>query len=318
VMSTHVKNQQELAEGRAKKLKQIEQDFSDGTISTQCTEASRNDPQVPRCYCYTTTNKVNPAHANSAACGGNSGLYSSKSLNSPSYSPKVCVDINFKVDPLCNCNKARSSNGQNGCLKASAGLDVRGLNPGVFRMLNTGAGPANDLFSGRASGADISVGGQTNAARIMQAAHSLMSKSGPNSLVEAKKHSDKLEGSLLASTSRMSYPGSSSAPAALPTNPKGAAAALESELDEDESPEAAVSRTSQSGTVANDTPEFGLTEEQLAAQESEIAEVMQQDIDMGENDIHSAPKTNIFEILSNRYKRRIPKISEEESKESGK
>ena len=50
--------------------------------------------------------------------------------------------------------------------------------------------------------------------------------------------------------------------------------------------------------ATEEEPEFGMTSEQAAEQEIEIAEVMGQEIDTGNSDINSGSKTNIFEVLS--------------------
>lgn len=48
--------------------------------------------------------------------------------------------------------------------------------------------------------------------------------------------------------------------------------------------------------------EFGLTPSEAAIQEEQVAEVLNQDMDLGNNDI-SGSSTNLFEVLSHRYQR---------------
>ncbi len=90
-------------------------------------------------------------------------------------------------------------------------------------------------------------------------------------------------------------------------NPKDAVKALEKEVQDDGTPDVGVAgvggAVSPGDSPAEAQPEFGMTEEQLAAQETEIAEVMGKEIDMGNNDINSGSNTNIFDVLSNRYQR---------------
>jgi hypothetical protein len=155
----------------------------------------------------------------------------------------------------------------------------------------------------------------SNAAKIRTAAKDLINKTDPSALKQAEKMMTGMQNSLIAGTSGMTMGGTS----ALPTNPKEAIKALEEEVKKDNTPE--VTKTGGSGesgpvsSPVEEQPEFGLTEDQQAAQESEIAEVMSQEMDMGNNDINSGENTNLFDVLSNRYKRSgMRRLFDEEGK----
>jgi hypothetical protein len=97
--------------------------------------------------------------------------------------------------------------------------------------------------------------------------------------------------------------GSSSA--TLPSNAKDAARMLEKEL----TPPGPTAVTGNQGTIATPAgsedkmPEFGLSLDQEAKQEAQVAEVMGKNLDYGGTDINNTPKANIFEVLTNRYQR---------------
>jgi hypothetical protein len=91
----------------------------------------------------------------------------------------------------------------------------------------------------------------------------------------------------------------------LPSNPGEAAAMLEKEIKVD-GPQGIGRGDSIAVPAGGDEKkdvEFGLTTDDLAAQDGQLAEVMGQDLDYGQSDVTGSAKTNIFEVLSNRYKR---------------
>jgi hypothetical protein len=50
-------------------------------------------------------------------------------------------------------------------------------------------------------------------------------------------------------------------------------------------------------------PDFGMSDDQAAQQEAQVAEVMGKNLDYGGTDINNSSKANIFEVLTNRYQR---------------
>ena len=316
-MSHHMKEQKKISEARAAKLREMKQQFESANGLMFCKSEDRDDPSKPKCYCFTSDNKPNPARSNSKICDTDFVGMDVKSQNNVS-SIKTCVDESYNFDPKCSCKTKKTSNGSNSCLKVSSAINFKGFNPGSFRMLSAGAGPGNDLLNGNmSSGSMDSAANEANAAKIRAAAEDLVKKVAPNELSNSKKLANQMQASLLATTSGLSMGGLGSAKS-LPSNPKDAIQSLEKEFKEETAPEVTKSgggvATTPSST-AEEQPEFGLTEEQLAAQESEIAEVMGQEMDMGNNDINSGEKTNLFDVLSNRYKRSgMRRLFDEEGK----
>ena len=306
VMSWQMDKQQKLSEERAKKLREIKVSFESASGIINCTPADRDDPGKPKCYCFTSDNKFNPARSSSKICSTKFAAlkYDVNKLNTSNV--KVCVDQNFGVDPSCSCRNRKGSDGKNTCMKTTAGFNTAGFSPGTFKMISTGAGPANDLFNGVYSGADITDSGTINAARIKKAADDMLAKTDPKGAAAVNKMAKDLERSLLATAGGYSMASSASRP--IPMNPKAAAEELKKEIEEnkgeiDVTTAGKVESGGGSDTPAEEMPEFGMTEDMANAQETEIAEVMSQNLDMGGSDINTGSSTNIFEVLSNRYQR---------------
>jgi hypothetical protein len=220
-------------------------------------------------------------------------------------SPKVCVDQNFGVDKSCSCRQRKGPDGKNTCMKVNSNFNVAGMNPGTFRMIGSAVGPANDIMNGNASVGSLDAGAiGSNAARIKAIADQSLGKNKA-----ASKHAKALEKSLLNATRGLQVGGAGFSQGASLTGmtPKQASAALAKELEkkEDEGVQKAGLSSGVAGaqTPVEEQPEFGLTEEQLAAQETEVAEVLSKDMDLGNNDINNSSSTNIFDVLSNRYQR---------------
>jgi hypothetical protein len=308
IMTHHMAKQQKLSEARAEKLDQMSSEFNAGAGLMYCKPEERNDPSKPRCYCFTEDNKKNPARAKSKICNTEYANFDKNRPQNYGGNSKVCVDENYQVDQACSCRNRKGSDGKNACLKSTAGIDFKGINPGVFRMLSAGAGPANDLFGGNTAVGNMDTGSMSaNAAKIRNAAEDLAKKAGPTALKDSKKLGKGMESSLLASTSGLRMSGLGGGSASLPSSPKEAAAELTKELAKEEAPVVNAAGMS-GGAGAGQAPaepelEFGMTEEQLAEQESEIAEVMNENLDMGNSDINNSSDTNLFDVLSNRYKR---------------
>lgn len=308
IMTSHMGKQAKLSTERAKKLREMKEEFNHQAGLLTCTDKDRNDPAKPSCYCYTPDNKRNSARANSKICNlAYTGISGNGDYLGGSDSPKVCVDQSFGIDASCSCRNRKGADGKNTCLKAGAGFSTSGFNPGSFSMLSAGMAPANDLFNGNTSGADITDGAGINAARIQKAADDLLAKNDPKAAKDASKIEPGLEKELMGPSQgmTMSNLGNNSS---LPMSPQAAAAALEKELEKtDDTP---VVQTAGGGGAVAPVPgpgeeqlEFGMTDEQFAIQETEVAEAMKQNLDYGGNDINNGSDTNIFEVLTNRYQR---------------
>lgn len=309
IMTGHMAKQQKVSKERAELLRKMKSEFeTQGGIAT-CSSADRTDPGKPVCYCFTSDNKPNPSTMNNKVCSMK--LVGLNNNNNPqNNSPKVCVDQNMAADVNCSCRK------NNSCLKVPTSFKMSGFTPGTFKMLSSATMGANDLLNGNTDVGSMDAGAiGANAARLKEIADKEIAKDP-----KAKKNSNNLAQSLMASTPGLAPAGAgfSSGSSPMPSSPAAAAAALDKEIQGAE--EVKVNTAGAGGptaapTAVEEQPEFGLTDDQLAAQETEIAEVMKQDIDMGNSDINNGSKTNIFDVLSNRYQRSgMRRLFDEEGK----
>jgi hypothetical protein len=91
----------------------------------------------------------------------------------------------------------------------------------------------------------------------------------------------------------------------IPKNPKEAARMLEKEL----SPTTPTAVSGNQGTIVtpdgseDKVPEFGLSETQREDQKAQVSELMKNEFDYRGNEINDSSKSNIFEVLSNRYQK---------------
>lgn len=304
IMTAHMSRQERISKERAELLRNLKAEFNSQIGIATCTSTDRNDPAKPNCYCFNSDNRLNPARSNSRIC--NMEFMKLKfDLQGLANSPKVCVDQNFGVDKSCSCRQRKGPDGKNTCMKVNSNFNVAGMNPGTFRMIGSAVGPANDIMNGNASVGSLDAGAiGSNAARIKAIADQSLGKNKA-----ASKHAKALEKSLLNATRGLQVGGAGFSQGASLTGmtPKQASAALAKELEkkEDEGVQKAGLSSGVAGaqTPVEEQPEFGLTEEQLAAQETEVAEVLSKDMDLGNNDINNSSSTNIFDVLSNRYQR---------------
>ncbi len=269
-----------------------------------CKSEDRDNPGKPNCYCYTPENQRNPNRYNSQVCSrlwGGANVNFKKASNYSS-NQKVCMTKTYNPDPLCSCKKTAS------CLKSSVGK-MQGISAGTFTMLNSGLGPLNSMTSGDA---DLGQLGRSNpggtAIRMLNALDKLVASK------PMEKHKALIDKGVKELTTSMNQAAAqipqqslgSSGGSALPTSAKDAARMLEKELAP---PATATAVDGNQGTIATPTgseekmPEFGLSEDQAALQESQVAEVMDKNLDYGGTDINNAPSANIFEVLTNRYQR---------------
>ena len=298
IMTDHMAKTAKAADDRAKKLMEIKAGFESHAGLFQCKEEDRTNTNKPECYCYTSDNTPNPARARSKICANAYAAYAKNNfnyLNVPEISG--CLASNGNVDGACKCRQTRS------CMKMS-GFDMKGMSPGTFRMLNGAMAPVNDLITGNSTGAQITSGAGTNAARIKKAQEDLLKKTDPNLAREIASLQTKMEKDLANTGSGLTM-GSNADSSPIPMNPQQAAAELEKELKKTNEDLSIAGGAGGSIAIPSGLPEpeFGLSEEGLAIQESQVAEVMKEDLDYGNNDIHGGSSVNIFEALSQRYQR---------------
>lgn len=303
MMSQHAGKQAEASTKRAELLRKMKDEFStaSGAIFS-CKSEDRNDPAKPNCYCYTSENAKNSNRSNSQIC---QKLWAGINTTAGNYSTlatsnKVCVNQNQQADATCACRAS------NTCMKVKLN-GVSGLGMGSMSVLGGAIAPLNKVMDGTIDGANIDGASLANNAAKVNALNKQLEKNPIIANAKNSKAALQLQkrlqsgGASLPSGSLFGGSGSSS----MPSNPGQAATMLEKELKDATAP------TVGGGDLADFTPaaapeealEFGLTGDQLAAQESQIAEVMKEDLDYGGNDINQGSKTNIFEVLSNRYQR---------------
>lgn len=306
IMRGHAASQQSASKKRAELLRKMKEEFaSAGGAVYACASEDRNDPGKPTCYCYTADNQRNPNRTSSTIC---QNLWTGKNLSATDYntlaktSGKVCINSQNQADATCSCRT------NNSCMKVKVN-GISGINPGSMSMLSSSLDPLNKIANGSVDAADIDEASLENQAAKLNAAKNALDKSKGLEDFAKKKDKEALEiqnalNSAGAGLNPNSILGSSGS--GMPSNPGQAALALEKELDEAQAPTVGDKGTIGGGGDAapmNENLEFGLNQDQLAAQESQVAEVMKENLDFGGNDINPGSTTNLFEVLSNRYQR---------------
>ena len=303
LMSRHAASQAKASENRAKHLRKMQDDFitASGSINA-CKSADRNDPGKPQCYCYTPENTRNPNRTNSSVCNAlfNGSMADSGNYYQDGSGDRICVTNTNQADPACACKKTKS------CMKVNLS-GIKGLNMGTMSMLGQAVSPLNSLMNGgSAASVDAGLSGSL-AANLNKLQKQLEANPALKDFAKTKEKNSK---GLLQELTKASasIPSSSllgsSGGAGMPSNAGEAARMLEKELEPQVPTK--VGGTETAAVPSNDSApnfEFGLTEDQLAAQGDQLAEVMKADLEYGANDINQGSKTNIFEVLSNRYQR---------------
>jgi hypothetical protein len=305
MMANHAGSQAEASTKRAELLRKMRDEFvsASGAIYS-CKSEDRNDPAKPNCYCYTSENQRNTSRGNSQIC---QKLWAGINTKASSYtaanqSAKVCVNQNRQADTTCACKQT------NTCMKVSLS-GVKGLDLGTNNMLNGAIAPLNGIANGSIDAANLNGASLASQAAKLSAIGKELEKN--KALDGVKKIKDKASLQIkkdlekgaagMSSNNMLGSSGSSG----MPSNPGEAARMLDKEISEQAPTGVSGSDTIATGNeAAPEQPlEFGMTGDQLAAQEGQIAEVMKQDMDFGGNDINQGSTTNIFEVLSNRYQR---------------
>lgn len=304
VMAGQLKKSQRTAEARAEHLRKLEQSMLDSTNAMNiCKSEDRNNQSKPHCYCYTPDNAPNPSRANSKVCqglyAGNTELLPGEYNKLPGTS-STCIDNSYAPNPNCTCKQ------NNSCMKLNmAGLKL--LNPGSFKVTGAAFAPVQDMANGTYDPAKISNAKlDQNAARL----DALQKQIEKHPALKAyAKEKDKMQqgmaNSLMGAARSLPATMASSGMRSLPASPAEAAKQLEDEL----SKPALSDESASGGAIAAQAPssegslDFGISADDFATQEDQIAEVMNKDFEYGTNDINTGSATNIFEVLSNRYQR---------------
>lgn len=308
-MTADMAKQQKLAEQRQQKLLDLKTDFEMSQGIKICTPEERNDQRQPGCYCYTSEGSRNSSRTQSQVC---QTMWSAKNLASISYlgvdalKNPICMNQQNQLDTACSCRSQKGANGGNNCMTASA-FTMDGVNVGSLNSLNHGMGTANALVNGSTAPADVNTAANLNGAmRLRNATDKLLTASNLSAdkkdIDAASKDLGKFitanQGSLSSTGDNRSTPSSLAG-----FNPQEALKELAKDIEESNdiggttAPSVDTSSGSQDPSI-----DFGLTEEAAAIQEEQVAEVLNKEMDLGNNDI-SGSSTNLFETLSHRYQK---------------
>jgi hypothetical protein len=309
IMATHAGSQAEASGRRADLLRKMKTDFASasGAINA-CKSEDRTDPSKPTCYCYTADNQRNSARSSSAVC---QKLWTGVNLASTSYTSgdgsadtKVCINNSQQADALCACKAT------NTCLKVTTN-GITGLSAGTMSVIGQSLTPLNNLANGTSTAANVGSANLSNqAARMNALVKELEKNKNLADFVKTKdKKTDQLEAQLASASAGLGSGNTlgSTGSNAMPANAGEAARMLEKEIQPTNNAPTSIggggTLAAPGNTPVNENLEFGLTADQAAAQDNQVAEVMKQNLDYGGNDINPGSKTNIFEVLSNRYQR---------------
>lgn len=305
IMYKHAASQKEASTNRAKLLRKMRDDFksASGAIN-MCQPADRSDPGKPECYCYTSDGQKNSSRTSSQIC---IALFAGANLNpssnylSSTASVKGCINSSNQFDETCACKASNS------CMKA-VGSSIAGMNIGTFSLLSSGLTPVNAVANGSLDAANVDAASlANNAVKLLAAKDKIAGKSSKEARDTTKKAENAFQQAALTASAGAPS-GLASNDSSLPSNPAEAVKLLEKEI-KDENKITTVGRSGTRGGSANPSDSFnldfgGLTASELNNEETQVAEVMKQNIDFGQNDINPAgSNTNIFEVLSNRYQR---------------
>ena len=306
MMWMHANKQAKVAGERAEFLRNMKKDFDEANGAISCTAEERTISANANCYCYTESGERNQDRANSQVC---QQLFTGKTLaragdpNPLDFSrQRVCIASNGSADESCACKNTRS------CLNAVPSMGQGNLGVGAISVVSNGMQPLNDLVNGNIGAGSINGAAvMSAAARLLDKKNELAKKSKLDPKQAAKVAKD-FQNAIVTAGTGTSSP-FASAPTPLPTNMSAADAMIEIEKQlgtgrnfEQVNGSPALAQPG-SGNPSND-PGFSLgTEEPTGiSQETQLAEVMKQDLNYNEADV-TRSDSNIFQILTNRYQR---------------
>ncbi len=303
-MMMHANKQARVAKNRAEFLRKLKDQFNDANGAISCTAEERSVSANANCYCYTEGGQRNQARANSQVCqqlfSGNTPALAG-TFNSQDFSTqRVCIAANGAADEACACRQSRS------CRSSLPGVGGS-LGVGAISSVAGGLQPLNDLSTGNIAAGSINPSAAGNlAARLLDEKNKLAGQAK----LDPKKQKDlskQIEGSLIAAAAGQPSPIQDSSSLPMNMSASQAAQALEKELGAERSFER-VSGSPALGQPGNSTPgdeagfSLGTAEPISTTEETQLAEVMKQDLNYGQADITKSD-SNIFQILTNRYQR---------------
>jgi VCBS repeat-containing protein len=306
MMMSHANKQAKVAGNRADFLRKLKQDFNDASGAISCTSEERNMSANANCYCYTENGQRNQARGSSQICQqlwtgqtvANAGIFNSTDFSTQ----RVCISSTGQADEACACRQTRS------CLSAIPGTNTS-LGLGSISAATNGLTPLNDLAGGNISAAQLNGSASLNtAARLLDQKKELEKKLNDKNLARKQSNLAKeIEGSLIAGAAGQPSPLALDSNLPLNMSASQAAQALERELGAERSFER-VSGSPAIGQPGNSNPgaeagfSLGVEEPTAISQETQLAEVMKQDLNYNQADITKSD-SNIFQILTNRYQR---------------
>lgn len=303
IMANHAKDEAKAFNNRAAHLRKMKADF-EGAAATinMCKPEDRTDTTKPHCYCYTPEGQRNPNRSNSQICQKlwNAELASAKGYKESSNAFKGCINNKNEYDASCACKRSSK-----GCLSVSTN-GIKGVSTGALSLINSGVSPLNEIASGnfaRATASDEA--NVNNAMRNIKAVEKMLESP------QLKGQSSRIKRQLKVAENKLLKTGGAAPHRPLADSLSGdlgkVAASLEKEIEK-AVPSSANAKssdtTASAGAATKKNPGFNFdfgTEEQKAIDE-QVSQVMNQQFDYAQNDIHQS-QTNIFELLSNRYQR---------------
>jgi hypothetical protein len=301
IMADHAKKQQDLADERIGILEDLKLQVEGPGNALTCTGSDRTDTSNPRCYCYNPDNTRNESRNNSEVCAKEWGkapsLYGKQKRKTyaGASGQMGCVNQRQQFDPQCKC---RNTGGKNTCLKSMAGIGM-GF-PMTASMTNTSAAAMDALNNGQYDSAMLS-GLEPQIGAFRKKADAILTAMKDPQTEKSLKDAEK---ALVASLGNVgagvpmnsSSDGGDFSPG---MTPKQALEEIKKDLKKaSDEVNAAPVNPYLGGGAADDNFKLDMNESAGG-----VEEVMAQNFDYGSNDINADKGSNIFDILSLRYKR---------------
>lgn len=304
MMWMHAKKQAKVAANRAEFLRKMKEEFNDSVGAISCTEEERSVSANANCYCYTEDGQRNQARANSQVCQqlwtgqtlAEAGNYESLDFSNQ----RVCISASGAPDENCSCKATKN------CMNAIPSMGNLGV--GAISVASNGMKPLNDLANGQIGAGSINGAALlSGAARLLDQKKKLEDKMKLDPRKQKKAAQDFERSIMTAGAGAPSPLASNNSPLPMNMSPADAAAALEKELGDGRSFEQvsgspALAQPGNSSPVDAEGFSLGIDNPAPISTDSQLAEVMAQDLNYGQNDITKSD-SNLFQILTNRYQR---------------
>lgn len=291
------------ATNRAQLLKKLQREFDGGMAAIGwCKSEDRNDPQKPDCYCFTQDNQPNPARTNSQICehqrqrtNFNSGIYTREDNTNG-----FCIDSNHLPDPKCACRRSSRK-----CMKATPPF-LGSIDAGNFKMLATGFAPVDQIGEGTFSAGKSRIEDLLNQAINMRKAQAKILKRPEYREIAGRLDQDTKNFQKKLIEIGASHPSNLPVLRPLPASPAAAIATLEKDLGSARDTRGRLSigsaNSSKTGSKHEHPQiELGLTQKEYDERQGQVAELMDQEMDIGVSDISNGE--DLFKVLSNRYQK---------------